>query len=85
MTDEMRADMAERIKHLVYANKLRQKDLAAMLETNESHVSLLINARIGLSMAMALRLAEAFGTGVDWLLGLTPLEHYNQAKGGVWK
>ena len=60
-----------RIKELRKEQKLKQKDLAGILECSESHYQKIEYGQINLPATDMILLADYFGVSTDYLLGLT--------------
>ena len=62
---------SERIKVLRKERKLKQKDMAALLECTERHYQKIEYGQINLPSLDLLFLADYFGVSTDYLLGRT--------------
>lgn len=62
---------SERIKELRKEKKLKQKDIAEILNCSESHYQKIEYGQINLFTLDLIALADFFGVSVDYLLGLS--------------
>lgn len=61
----------ERIRNLREDNDIKQRQIAEFLNVSQNTYSQYETGTISLSAETAVRLAEYYGTSVDYLLGLT--------------
>lgn len=62
-------DLSERIKYILSASHLKQKELAAILDVSKSYISGLCTGRnMGISPSMAERIENRLGYSAAWLL-----------------
>lgn len=61
----------ERIRNIREDRDIRQRQIAEYLNVSQNTYSQYENSVISLSAETAVRLAEFYGTSVDYLLGLT--------------
>ena len=62
-------DLKKRIKYILSASHLKQKELAAILDVSKSYVSGLCTGRnTGISSSMAERIENRLGYSATWLL-----------------
>ena len=69
---------SERIKVLRKERKLKQKDMAALLECTERHYQKIEYGQINLPSLDLLFLADYFGVSTDYLLGRTENREINR-------
>ena len=62
---------SERVKLLRKEKKLKQKDMAVILECTESHYQKIEYGKVNISARTLCSLADYFGVSVDYLLGRT--------------
>ena len=62
---------SERVKLLRKERKLRQKDMAVILECTESHYQKIEYGQINLPILDIITLANYFGVSIDYLLGFS--------------